>query len=147
MRILIVEDNRSHADLLSDGLTKIRDGDVVRLRSEREFLEAWEMIEKEPPHVALIDVMLRWDIPRPDPISPPEGGDIYDAGIRCMRKMKESEKTAHVPIILYSVVSKPDLEHLIPKLPDGVTYMEKTSDISSVVSLIREVTSAARSQR
>jgi CheY-like chemotaxis protein len=147
MRILIVEDNRSHADLLSDGLTKIRDADVVRLRSEREFREAWNTIEIEPPDVALIDVMLRWDVPRLDPIPRPEGGDIYDAGIRCMRQMKESEKTAHVPIILYSVVSKPDLEHLIPKLPGGVTYMEKTSDIASVVSLIRNVTSAARSPR
>lgn len=147
MRILILEDNRTHADLLTDGLAKIREADVVRLRSELEFLQVWQMIEKEPPHVALIDVMLRWDIPRPDPTAPPPGHDIYNAGIRCMRKLKESEKTAHVPIILYSVVSQSDIEHHIQKLPEGVTYMEKTSEMSTVISLIRDVTSAGRSQR
>ena len=80
MRILIVEDNRNHRELLEEGLSKIRDAVLAPVTSEREFIELWDEIESEPPDIALIDVMLRWDFARRDMTHPDPDRHIHDVG-------------------------------------------------------------------
>ncbi len=144
MRILIIEDDAPYGDDLCNSFeARMPDAEILWLTSERDFVEQLDEIEKQPHDVALIDVMLRWDVPRRD-LKAPETVDIYKAGIRCMQKLKGNPKTADMPIILYSIVAATDVTQLLPTTPEGVVYMQKTSDFSKVMSLVRDVTSGRR---
>jgi len=142
MRILMVEDNRSYGEYLYETLSKI--GDTTWLVSEREFAESFELMETEPPDVAVIDSMLRWDVPRPPGQRSDDRKDLYTAGIRCAGRLAESPRTAHVRVLLLTVIDKEDLEKKVSQLPPNVTYFRKQTDLSDIVRAVREAGSLGR---
>lgn len=135
MRILIVEDNQSFAEILEHKLSQL--GETALISTESEFFERFSEIEREPPDVAILDVMMRWDYPRRDPRPvPPDARNIYDAGIRCARRLQASAATKNVPIIMYTVFTPEQTD--AAKLPN-VHFVTKGAE-DRLVAVIREVT-------
>jgi DNA-binding NarL/FixJ family response regulator len=137
MRFLMVEDNRSYGDMLYDSLSKI--GDVSWLVSERAFHDDFDLMKAEPPDVAVIDSMLRWDYPR-RPGEQPEHveTDLYTAGIRCAQRLWDTKETHHVPVVLYTVIDVQDLLNKVAELPPNITYIPKASDQARVIEAVRK---------
>lgn len=140
MKILLVEDNIPFAEDLVDLLQR-RFGDVLWLQSESDFRLSFERISQAPPAVAVIDVMLKWDVPRREGIrpKPDDVTDMYRAGIRCSLLLASNARTSAIPIILYTSVDRSDMESELADLPPNVRWLEKTSDPIELIDAIREV--------
>lgn len=138
MRILLVEDNANYGAHLFETLSAV--GQTSWLTREREFIEYFAEIEREPPDIVIIDIMLAWDVPRRDPLPPPPTHrDMYLAGIRCAERLNATPATKDIPILLYSIVSPADVAEM-RKLPSNVHYLEKSSDPAELISAIRYLT-------
>jgi DNA-binding NarL/FixJ family response regulator len=145
MKILMVEDNQEIGERIYARIASL--GTTAWLISESEFLDVWPQIAKAPPDVAVVDVMLRWDIPGDEPRPMPEGTDpLYTAGIRCARKIHNTTATSNTRIILYTVIGEADLEDALKEIPD-LLYLQKDSDLSPLVEAIRSVTRPVASPR
>lgn len=143
-RILLVEDNQVIGEAIFSRLSTL--GTVAWLISESDFLREWDNIIAEPPHVAVVDVMLRWDYPRPDRQPMEKDQDaLYTAGIRCAQKLQSVPQTEHVPVILYTVIGKGELLDHLRDLPD-VIYLQKEPELGPLVEMVREVTTRAPSR-
>lgn len=139
MKILLVEDNHAYGDLLNEEL-KQAFGSAEWLKSESDFRFAWTSILDKPPSIAIIDVMLKWDIPRREKRPrAADAPDMYRAGIRCARMLKNDPRTHNVPIVLYSVVDREDLESDLAELHENVTYLPKSSP-ERLISIVRQLT-------
>jgi hypothetical protein len=92
-----------------------------------------------------MDVMLPWTDPSPTIEPPPrevvEEG-FYRAGIRCARLLATNKTTKHIPVILYTVLERADLEDQIRELSSlaNVVHLRKDSDDDRIIDLIRELT-------
>lgn len=142
-RILLVEDNQVIGETIFTRLSSL--GTVGWLISERDFLGESDTLLREPPDVAVIDVMLRWDYARPDRQPMAKDQDLYTAGIRCAKKLQNTPETAHVPVILYTVIGKGELQDHLRELPD-VIYLQKEPELTPLVEMVKKVTTPARSR-
>jgi CheY-like chemotaxis protein len=147
MRILLVEDNMSFGEELVGKLTRPF-GEPEWQKTESDFVAAFDATVANPPAVFVIDVMLQWDIPRREGIRPrpEESRDMYKAGIRCAQRLLGNPRTASLPIVLYTLVDRPDLEADIAALPPHVQYLQKASNFEALLNLLREVTAPERTE-
>ena len=83
------------------------------------------------PDLVIMDVMLRWASPRPGLPAPPDdvvAGGYYRAGLRCARLMLGDGRLRHVPVVLYTILERNDLERDGQTLPPNATYVGKNSE-------------------
>lgn len=81
------------------------------------------------PDVFVIDIMLRWTDPDADMRLPPDDvkfEGIYRAGFRCARRLAATHRMRAVPIVLYSVLEKGDVEQELAAHA-SVTFLWKGS--------------------
>lgn len=145
MYILIVEDDPLQAELMIDAIKA--DSFLTRARVERfstEFLfqQRFDDVTNDPPNVITMDIMLRWADASPDvhaDSTPEEVRDkgIFEAGLRCEKMLASNPKTQHIPVILYTILSKDDLGEGLPKR-DNLLHLSKDSDLSSLIWAIRD---------
>lgn len=144
MRIVVVEDDYLEEAVLKELLLKEWPAaEVQAIRTEADFLRELPTIEAGPPDIAFIDVMLRWDRPRPELRTElPEGWDgPYRAGIRCAERLLESARTSSVPIIVRSVV---DFADEVRGLPPHVRFLSKDAHPASLIRLARSLIAVQR---
>lgn len=141
-KILIVEDDHMQTDFIDPALRQaFRGSEIKYLNTEHEFRVAMDDIVKDPPDVAVIDVMLRWTDPDPDLPPPPEDvntGAYHHAGIRCAKLLAENEKINQIPVILYTVLETTDILQELTTLPN-VRLLTKESDFAPLIDTIRNI--------
>lgn len=146
MRVLLLEDDYLQADLLRAELKRVLGAEVLWIDVESDVLGRQAEIDKFRPHVALIDVMLRWATPHDEPPPPPlpAGWSLYTAGLRCREYLAARPATRSTPMIFYTVLSETDVRSKLPgypgAFPAGVHFLGKDSDPDPLIQLIREVT-------
>jgi CheY-like chemotaxis protein len=143
MYILVVEDDYLQSNLICEKLRNTFHANVKRLSTEMEFRQNLDELARNRPDVIIMDVMLRWTDPSPEVKIPPrevrkEG--FYRAGIRCTKLLAEREETKGIPVILYTILERTDLENqlleLSPKM--HVIHLRKESEVDRLIESIRE---------
>jgi CheY-like chemotaxis protein len=138
---VIVEDDHLQEGPLQDHLTSVFDNATVdTLCTEEEFRTAVPAMRVDVPDLVVMDVMLRWSFPRPDPPDPPEDvvlGGYYRAGLRCARLLHDDPPLRRVPVILYTILELSDLERDGHMLPPNATYVGKNSELDVLIRHIR----------
>ena len=145
MKILMIEDNFAIGEPIRDEIRNTF-GVAHWLETESDFHVEWPNIAANPPRAAVIDIMLKWDILRREKrLRPAAASDMYRAGIRCADTVLDDPRTKHIPIILFSVIDRTDLADDIDRLKKkgNVTYLQKSSEPSQLISLLRQVTSVS----
>lgn len=146
MKILIVEDDYLQADSIYETLKQILSARIEGISTESEFRSRIQEIEKDPPDVVIMDVMLRWTDPSPEldlDLAPPDirNKGFYRAGVRCAALLGERERTKNIPIIFYTILERADLEVDIKKLSriGEIVHLRKESDADPLIDLINDL--------
>jgi CheY-like chemotaxis protein len=143
MRVIVLEDDSIQADAIRESLEENFAGIAVSLvPTEAQFHETMTEIARNPPDLLILDVMVRWTHPSPEmPPRPPEvvAEGFRRAGLRCLRLLLAAEETKDIPVILYTVLSRSDLERELLDLPPHVLFLEKESDLDRLVLHIRSM--------
>lgn len=142
MRILLVEDDYLQADAIRAVLTRSLGAEVDRVATEAGFYEQFDEIARAQPDVIILDLMLRWTDPSPEMKRAPrqvlEEGP-WRAGLRCERFLAEREETREIPILLFTVLEREDLETDLESLRRGVFFLQKGSDLGPLVEAVRKL--------
>jgi CheY-like chemotaxis protein len=140
MKILVIEDDPLQIEMIVEFLESLPGNTVTVIQTELEFQERLAEIEREPPDLFVIDVILRWTDPQPNAQRPPkevaEGGRER-AGFRCHTRLLEQDATREVPIILYSHLDGTHFERQLRALPPSTLYLQKDSDFAPLLDAIR----------
>lgn len=148
MKAVIVEDDYTQADSLSSLLLKIwPQFDLNVISTEAEFRNSLPDIFTQPPNIFIIDAILRWSDPAPDLDPAPDDVKTqgrYRAGLRCIELLQRNASTQHVPIILYSVYERSDLEDYISAFPLNVKFLQKNSEQERLIQLVGSFIAAQR---
>lgn len=146
MNILVVENDFLQYDWIRESLKRsfLSPDNVEIIRTEREFYSKFDEIAEDPPAVIIMDVMLQWTTPSenlemekpPDPVL--KGGH-QSAGLRCERKLAADPRTKDIPVILYTVLERADLEENLSSLPSHVKHLRKESDPYNLFQIISDV--------
>lgn len=144
MDILIVEDDAFQAETIEAKLNQEFPGaEIQKISTERQFHLSLDSIVQNPPSVVVLDVMLRWTDPAPNLETPPDDvrrEGFFRAGLRCQKLLAQHETTSGVPVILYTVLDRNELDRELKGLPPNVVHLRKESDLSPLVQTIREMT-------
>jgi DNA-binding NarL/FixJ family response regulator len=140
---VIVEDDHLQQGPLEENLLDAFPGaQVTVLGSEHQFREQLPQLIESPPDLVLMDVMLRWALPSPNTPEPPtevtEGG-YYRAGLRCASLLLADQRSRMVPVVLYTILERSDLERDSPGLPANSSYVGKSSDIEVLLRKVRKL--------
>jgi CheY-like chemotaxis protein len=153
MFILVVEDDYLQAEWICKKLKQVLHCEVQRLSTESQFRKQLHEIEEHRPDIVIMDVMLPWTDPSPNIEPPPpevikEG--FYRAGVRCTQLLIANEKTKSIPVILYTVLERADLEDQLKEFESAakvvhlqkgkVVHLRKDSDDDRLIDLVRELT-------
>ncbi len=148
MKILLLEDDHLQADSLCDQLERGFPNAVIdHVQSEQEFRSRIPTLEKSPPDVAILDVMVRWTDPQPDMEPPPEDvatGGHYRAGLRCHELLRKAN--AQVPVVLYSVLDPADYKPDMIDDAGPVVTLGKDTDAKRLIRVIRGLTQQAETK-
>ena len=145
LSVLLVEDDHLQAGWITDTLEhafpKIK---VKPIRTEAEFYYGFDEIVSKPPDVVIMDVMLRWTDPAPDMVTPPDvvrNEGYRRAGLRCVQMLAGQSATKNIPVILFTVLDRSDLEFETPCNVDNLLYVSKESEPEELINKIRNVLS------
>lgn len=143
MYILVVEDDHLQyqdiCDNLKQAFPNVR---VKHIRSESEFRSFFESEERELPNLVVLDMMLCWaNASKNMPPAPKEvtEGKYYRAGLRCKKFLDEREETKKIPVILYTVLERDDLEENVEGIHQKTRYLRKDPDSEEFIQLAREL--------
>lgn len=140
-RFVVVEDDHLQEGPLAEHLEFVfGDATVETLSTEEEFRAHLPALRTDVPDLVVMDVMLRWANPRPDPTAPPEdvvSGGYYRAGLRCAGLMLDDAALRGVPVVLYTILERGDLERDGMTLPPNTTYVGKSSELDVLIRHIR----------
>jgi CheY-like chemotaxis protein len=147
MNILVVEDDHQQAKLIKERLeSRFARSEVVVIKTEFEFRNRLAALLKNPPHLVIMDVMLRWTTAERDlPEAPPEVVEqgFYRAGLRCRQLLASSPSTARVPVIFYTFLEPKDLKREIQEMSAKgaapVLHLQKQSDFSTLFDQVEQV--------
>jgi predicted nucleotide-binding protein len=132
MDVLIVEDRLDYAQGLKNALLRAMPRLLIEvMRSESDFLYEFSRVAKQPPLVAILDLMLPWGQMLPKPAR----ADAWRAGIRCAKKLREDRHTADAAVVLYTAARG------IKGVPPGVGVFEK-GELDQVVAYVRSALAA-----
>ena len=143
MRILVVEDIEQQAEWLCEKLREsYKSAELQRVRTESEFHARVEEFRKNPPDLAIIDMMLAWSDPMLE--VPDAPSDVTDdgrrAGLRCIRLLRADPRSAKIRIIIRTVLE--DIDFYEGEVPDDVPLVTKESNGDGLFQVIREKLSA-----
>jgi CheY-like chemotaxis protein len=144
MRIILVEDDNWQSQWIFSHLKKSLKTIPEQIFTEHEFQRNFESYKENRPDVVIMDVMLPWteadEDMEPRPPNVIEEG-AYRAGFRCRELLASDEKTKNIPVILYTVLDKNDLESELEGLPENVVFLLKDSDAEPLIKEILRLTS------
>jgi predicted nucleotide-binding protein/CheY-like chemotaxis protein len=140
MKILLVEDDYLEAEITKRTLVDAFPGVAIdHVSSTFEFSSRLPDILHDPPDVAVIDMMLTSDV---------KDEGHYRGGLQCQAILTSRTETAHMPIIIYSILDPSVIERGGISLPDHVVPVAKTADQSNLIrtihGLLQSATAIAR---
>lgn len=145
MRVVLVEDNRREAEELERELAEGFRCNVSTIRTELEFCDRLDELQRNPPDLFIIDVILRWTTPGPgfraEPDEVRKGGREM-GGFRCVERLQDRLSTRGIPIVLYSHFQRFNFEKELQGMPKTVAYAEKRSDPRLLFQTIRTLVGA-----
>lgn len=140
-RFVVVEDDHLQEGPLAEHLESVfSDAAVETLCTEEQFRAHLPAMRVARPDLVVMDVMLRWSDPRPDQPAPPEdvvSGGYYRAGLRCTGLLLDDPALHDVPVVLYTILERGDLERDGRPLPPNASYVGKNSELDVLVRHIR----------
>jgi hypothetical protein len=149
--IVVVEDDYLQRDWISSLLkTELPRAKPELVRSEFEFRERLAHWRADPPTAFIIDVMLCWAQPSRSIPEPPEDvaqDGFYTAGLRCQALLGADEHLRQVPVLLYTVLDRADLEKILDPWPQGVAHIKKGDSESRLLEWTRSVQHKRESTR
>jgi CheY-like chemotaxis protein len=153
LHFVVVEDDHLQEEPLADHLRAVfSDAQVITISTEEEFRERLPALRAGVPDLVLMDVMLRWADPRPGIPEPPRevlSGGYYRAGQRCAQLMLDDPVLRAVPVVLFTILERSDLERDGQRLPANTSYIGKNVELDVLVRhvryCLRRRTSAAES--
>ena len=145
MYILVVEDDILQFETIERSImesNKLSKARLERVKTELEFHEKFEDIANDNPTVILMDIMLKWTS-KDRLVEPPkevEEKGFYRAGLRCERMLANDKRTQNIPVFIYSVLGREDLEGEFRPRPQ-VRILDKDFSAWGIEKAIRELTS------
>jgi hypothetical protein len=147
MRIVGLEDDESFWDLLQEAIEREFPGvDLTWLRSEADFCAEFAGFIEKPPDVFLLDVMVKWaNAAETMPVPPTDVKQqgYYRAGLRCRNRLLMHPATATLPVILYTVLERADVEIVGSGLPPGTVYVRKDVEFENLFAALRRLAQRA----
>jgi CheY-like chemotaxis protein len=146
-KILVVENDYLQYEWIYDSLKSsfsfFASYDIERIRTEREFVKNFNNIAEDPPEIIIMDAMLQWTLPSEEleQEKPPKevlAEGHQSAGLRCERRLADDSRTSSIPVIIYTVLERADLEEKLNDLPPHVKHLRKESDPGNLLQQIRE---------
>jgi CheY-like chemotaxis protein len=139
--IVVVEDDYLQRDWISSLLQReFPRMNPELVRSESEFRQRLDHWRTDPPAVFVIDVMLCWAQPSRNIPDPPEEviqDGFYTAGLRCQALLGANERLRNIPVLLYTILDRGDLEKGMERWPAGVAHIKKGDSESRLLEWIR----------
>ena len=141
VHFVVVEDDHLQEERIVDHLRATFDGARIHaLSTEEEFRAHLPAMRADVPDLMLVDVMLRWTDPRPGIPLPPDdvlSGGYYRAGQRCAQLLLDDPVLRAVPVVLYTILERNDLERDGQRLPANTSYLGKSVDLDVLVRHVR----------
>lgn len=141
LQFVVVEDDHLQEEPLADHLRAVFGGArVIAISTEEEFRERLPALRADVPDLVLMDVMLRWADSRPGIPDPPEevlSGGYYRAGQRCAQLMLDDPVLRAVPVVLFTILERTDLERDGQRLPVNASYIGKNVELDVLVRHVR----------
>jgi DNA-binding NarL/FixJ family response regulator len=138
---VVVEDDHLQEGPIADSLAGMfPDAVVDAFATEEQFRDHLPQMRETVPDLVVMDVMLRWAFPRPGLPAPPDdvvAGGYYRAGLRCARMMLGDGRLRRVPVVLYTILERNDLERDGQTLPANASYVGKNSEPDVLIRHIR----------
>ncbi|MBU1397717.1 MAG: response regulator [Proteobacteria bacterium] len=124
-KVLVVDDD---PDVRSFVMTVLDENQYIPLVA-RDGVEGFEMIEKDPPDLVILDVLM------------PRG-----SGIRLYHKLKTTEKYKRIPIIMFTGIALSSFlksqkvldEFKGEEVPEPDIYLEKPADPEELAAAIKK---------
>ncbi len=142
MKIMVVEDDYLQADWIQQKLElEIPGSKVKTISTECQFRDYFNIIISDPPDVIVMDVMMRWTDPDPEMRPAPHEvvqGLFFRAGLRCIKLLAEDQRTNKIPVILYTILGKNDLEDE-PIDHQDFFHLPKDASMQSLIRRIQEI--------
>lgn len=143
MRIVSLEDDEPFWDLLREALEEGLPGaELTWVRTESEFYSWMPKFAEAPPDIFVLDVMVKWadaaEIMPPAPRRVIKEG-YYRAGLRCRARLRRTAATRGIPVILYTVLERGDIEKVIQKLPADTAFVGKSGDFGELRTAIKRL--------
>jgi CheY-like chemotaxis protein len=141
--IVVVEDDHLQEGPLVDQLEDaFPGGRIESVSTEREFRERLTHLHRDPPDLVVMDVMLRWAYPSRDVTEPSDYEGFYRAGLRCAEAMGSDSRLRRVPIILYTILERGDLERDGSRISANAIYLRKSTDLTMLLRKVQELVDA-----
>lgn len=141
--IVIVEDDHLQEGPLQEHLGgTVSDADIETICTERDFRTRLPALRERVPDIVIMDVMMRWTFPAPDAVPPPADvatGGYYRAGLRCARLLADDPVLSGVPVVLYTILERSDLERDGESLPSNSTFVGKHTELDVLSRKVRDL--------
>src|SRR5262249_18260401 len=109
------------------------------IRTESEFCQRLDDFATNPPNIFLLDVMVKWTDPNAKMPAPPKEvveEKYYRSGLRCRTRLLENPATKRVPVILYTVLERGDIEKVMERLPSHTFFVGKSGEFDDLTTNI-----------
>jgi len=140
MRIVLLEDDYLQSSYIESALKRdLADCEIKVIKTESEFREKLDELIAWKADALILDVMVRWADPSSEMPEPPEEvktNGYYRAGIRCIKLLQDQNST--VPILLYSVLEKADVNWGKDLSERNITHLSKQTDIQPLISWLKD---------
>ena len=138
--VVVEDDHLQESPLTSHLAVDFPDATLETLTTEEQFRAHLPDMWTRTPDIVIMDVMLKWASPRPDLPPVPDdvaAGRYYRAGLRCARLMLDDHRLRRVPVVLYTILERSDLERDGQTLPANTTYVGKNAELDVLSRHIR----------
>lgn len=142
-RLLVVEEVFTEAEEVCHALKRgFPTREIKIIPTESEFHADFERIVADPPALIVIDVMLRWENPKPK--KTPRPPDVARegsrrAGIRIQRMLAKRSETRNIPVILFTQLREEDLQGPLAEAPGHVRYLAKSEGPEAILQLAKKL--------
>jgi DNA-binding NarL/FixJ family response regulator len=146
--IVVVEDDFLQEGPLAEYLAAtFPTARIDTITTESTFRERIPGFRDVKPDVVILDLMLRWEVPSPTMTPQPpdvaEGGYLR-AGLRCAELLANDDFLSTVPVIVYTILERGDLESSRDALRDVDAYLRKSADLEMLARKIRDLVPSHR---